>query len=208
MVTANTGINFIGFILLRFAHKVRVGQERTRHRYHVSITPRQHFFSYLRGVNAVRCDHWNRKCFAEFSRYPRKCRTGYFSCYGWDTRLVPTNTSVNDSGTRFFDFFTKLNDFFISRATFNKVKHRQTIDNDKVLTYCLAHAAYYFNRQTDSVFIFAAPLIVAVVSTFSNKLIKEIALRPHYLNTIVTCALGLGCGGNEILNLLFNLVSF
>ena len=60
LIARDAGIDFISAILCDFVDEIRIGQKRSRHRYHVRVAAGDNVLGNIGRVNAIRGDHGNR----------------------------------------------------------------------------------------------------------------------------------------------------
>ncbi len=117
---------------------------------------------------------------------------------------MPADASVDNRCAGGFDCLGQLHHLFPGAAIFYKIQHRQTVDNDEIFANPLAHAAHDFYRQTDAIFVAAAPTVGTLIGVGDDKFVDEVAFGAHHLNAVIARLLGqlrtAGIGFNLTLN--------
>src|SRR5699024_964136 len=100
---------------------------------------------------------------------------------------MPANSGVDYGSACRFNGLRQFYRFSKGAAIFHQIEHRQTIDDNKVVTDALAHRAYHFNGKSHPITIIAAPLVVTLVGAQSQKFVDQIPFGSHHFYAIVTC---------------------
>jgi len=185
LVATDAGVDLVGTTGRCLVDEFRVSQERTRHRNHVGITGRQHFLGHIGGIDAVGGAQRNADFATQFGRNLGERGTRYLGGDGRHTCLVPADTGIDDGGASLLDGLGQQDDFIPGAAALDQIEHGQTIDDDEIRAYRLAHAADDFHRQTHAVFVAAAPAISPLVGVSHEELVDEVAFRTHDLDAVV-----------------------
>ena len=106
---------------------------------------------------------------------------------------MPANSGVDERCACGFNGLRQLHCFCKSAAFFHQIKHRQAVDNNKVVPHPLTHRTYHFNGKAHTIGIITAPFIVALIGAQGEKLVNQVPFRAHDLHAVVTrlpCQLG------------------
>src|SRR5690606_6818421 len=204
LVTADTGIDLIRAASRGLVDELRIGQERAGHGDHVRIPFGQHLLGHLRRIDAVGGDQGDVHLAPEPRGYLGEGGTGDLGGDGWNTRLVPTDTGIDDGRPGLLDFLGQQNHLVPTAAIFHQVEHRQAIDDDELGADRGAYPADDFQRQAHPIFITAAPTVGALVDALDQELVDEIALGTHDLDAVVAGYLGERGAIDEIADLLLD----
>ena len=190
LVAGDTGVDFVGPLLRCLFDKFSISQERARHGDHIGMARCQYLLSLLRSIDAVGSDERDAHLAHQTLGDPTEAAPRH---HGGDRRhscLVPADARINDGGTGLLDALSQELHFLPGAAAFHQIQHRQAVNNDKISPDRLAGAAHDFEREADAVLVRPAPFISPLVGLGYDKLVDEVAFRPHDLHAVVAGLLG------------------
>ena len=205
LVAANAGIDFISLARSRLVHKVWVGEEGPRHRHHIGHAIGQHLFSHLRRVDAVGGDERNPHFALELLCHPRKGGAWHLGCNGRNARLVPANARVQNRYPGRLERLCQLHHFGQGGTPFDQVEHGQAKDQNEIGPDLGSSTPDNFQRETDAVFITAAPSVITVIGVRGDELVDQVSLGSHDFHAVIAGTLGQRCRSHKIFNRLLHL---
>ena len=88
---------------------------------------------------------------------------------------MPADPGVDDRRPCGFDRLGEAHGFIKGAAIVHEIQHRQTVDDNKVVSNALAYGAHHFNREAHAVVVVTAPFIVTQVGARGEKFVNQIA---------------------------------
>ncbi|MNK95437.1 hypothetical protein D3C87_1156730 [compost metagenome] len=207
LVAADAGVDLVGAVLTRLAHKGGVGQQGPGHRHHVAIAPGQQALGHLGRIDAVGGDQGDGDLALEAFRHPGESGARHAGGDGRDAGFVPADAGVEDGGARRLDGLGQLHHFVGGRAALDQVQHRQAVDDDEVGADFLARATHDLERQADAVLVGSAPFVVALIGAGGDELVDQIALGAHDLDAVIAGGLGQGGAAHKVCDGLLDLLT-
>ena len=186
LIAGDAGVDLIATASRRFVDEFCIGEERARHRHHVSAAGRDHVLCHFRRIDAVGCDQRNLHLPHQAPGDPRESSARHHRGDRRDARLVPADARVDQRCAGGFDGLSQRHNFVPGAAPLNKIEHRQAKNDDEIFPASRAHRAYRFNRKAAAVFKAAAPVITAEIGLQCDELVDQIAFRAHHLDAVVT----------------------
>ena len=196
LVTADTGVDFVGTALLGLDDEFRVGQERARHGHHIGAATGQDVFGHFRRIDTVGGDQRNTYLAHQALGDPGKTAARYAGGNSRHAGFVPADTGIDDVGAGFFHLCGQLFYLVPGAAVIHQVQHGQAVNDDEFAAYGLAHGTQYRQREADAVLEAAAPAVGTLVGMQGDELVQQIAFRTHDLYPVVAGVLRqLGAAG-------------
>jgi hypothetical protein len=185
LIAGDAGVDFVGASRGGLADKRRIGQQRTRQRYHVGATVSENLFGDFRRVDTVGRNQRNADfalhLFGDPSKSPARNRRGD----GGHPRFVPADAGIDQRRARGLNRPGQLDDFFPTAAVGNQVYHRQPVNDDEIGPHGLPGAGDDLDWQAHPVRIAPSPLVVAAVGFPDQEFVDEVAFRAHDFDTVV-----------------------
>ena len=168
LVAGDACVDLVGLTGGGFFHKVRVGQQGTRHRHHVRLAVGQHLLGHLRRVDAVagnqrRVDAGGGKFGLHLVGQPGKGGARHAGGNGRHPGLVPADAGVDQAGAAARHGLAQGYHFVPAAAAWHQVDHGQPVDQDEVRAHRLAGARHDLQRQPHALAVVAAPFVAALV---------------------------------------------
>ena len=98
---------------------------------------------------------------------------------------MPADAGVDQRCPGSFDGLGQRHDFVPGAAAFDEVEHRQTVDDDEVLSGGLAHTPHRLDGEAAAVLETAAPAVLAEIGLLGDELVDQITFRSHYLDSVI-----------------------
>ena len=141
----------------------------------VGIAAGENILRDLRIVNAVGGDQRDRHRALQLASDPAESSARYRRGDGRNARFVPADPGVDDGRSRRFNRFGQFSDFRQRAAVVDQIEHRQTVDDNEIVTGALSHGLDHFNGESHTARVIAAPLIAALVSARGEEFVNQIA---------------------------------
>ena len=200
LVAGDAGVDLVRPVFSRLDDELGVRQEGARHGDHVRLPPRQDALRHLGGVDAVGGDEGHLEVLFQLGGHPAEGTARHAGGDGGNARLVPADTGVDEGDPHLLQCPAKCDHFLKGGALLHQIQHGEAEDDDEIRAHPLTDGADNLHREAHAVFAAAAPAIGALVGTFADELVDEIAFRPHHLDPVITGRLGQRRSGGEVAN--------
>ena len=117
---------------------------------------------------------------------------------------MPSDSGVDDGYPRIFQSVCEFHHFLPGGTILYKVQKRETENDQEAVSDSSTHRRDDLSCKAHAVLVITAPFVFPMIGTGHEKLIDQVAFRPHDLNPVISRRLSELSSTSEILNRRLN----